>query len=281
VVGVLLAVGVFAQQVLLPPARNALAGASASVTLSGAASRLEESTRSGASGFSFTVVSRSTLFAKPGGPRIEIPDPDDRYKTLGLADEYYTGAAIAEGIARSDGFWLQMRAGPVKDAAPDFANAQITMASLTRGTTTWRNNGDGWFVTDQPPGIGIDVQTLAKLPSLLRNATSAKLDGTGTIDGINVTKLSAGGTIDNAPGLMGIDAASFSELAAPIDYAIDGSGRLVQLHARVRNLRVETFDLITDVTVTLRYDPAPGSLPEPVPTAPPIDDLPRPGSVQQ
>jgi hypothetical protein len=132
VLGILLAAALLAQEFVLPPARTAIVGASATTTLSGAASSLEQTTRSGSAGFSFTVVSRSTLYAKLDGPKIEIPDPNDRYKTLGLADEYYVNGNIAQGIARPDGFWIQMRDGPAsKDAPADFANAPITLAGQT------------------------------------------------------------------------------------------------------------------------------------------------------
>jgi hypothetical protein len=90
-----------------------------------------------------------------------------------------------------------------------------------------------------------------------------------------VTKISAAGVIADAPGLLAIDAAAFSELSGPIEYSIDTSGRLAQLHATVRNLRMETFDLLTDVVVTFTYDPSPGALPDPVPTAPPFVPIPQ------
>jgi hypothetical protein len=140
-------VGVFLVRATIaaaPPDPQVGAGLSADDRLSLAADKLDVSLGSGGKGFTFTVVERSTLYAKPGGPQIEIPDPYDRYRTLGLADEYYLGGAIAEGSATPDGLWLQMRRGPgTPDGSPDFANAPITVSALTRDGSTWRNDGDG------------------------------------------------------------------------------------------------------------------------------------------
>lgn len=128
-----------------------------------AAGEMEAALR--AEGFTFTVVSRSTLHALPGGPRIEVPHPTDRFKTIGLADEYYVGASIATGIVTRDGYFLQMRRGPATaDAAPDFEKAEPTLAALVTGGKMFRNDGDGWYPTDSPPGIGLDPRTAALLP---------------------------------------------------------------------------------------------------------------------
>src|SRR4051794_22390933 len=43
---------------------------------SAAADLLEQTTAKGGTGYRFEIVQRSTLVAKAGGPRIDIPDPD-------------------------------------------------------------------------------------------------------------------------------------------------------------------------------------------------------------
>ena len=48
-----------------------------------------------AKGFDFTVISRSTLYARDGGPKIQVPDPSDPSQVAGLADSYYLGASAA------------------------------------------------------------------------------------------------------------------------------------------------------------------------------------------
>lgn len=240
------------------------AASSADVQLDTAATQMEASLTG--NGYTFTVVSRSTLLARPGGPKIEVPHPTDRFKTLGLADEYYVGASIATGIVASDGYFLQMRRGPAtKEAVADFEKAETTLAALVTGGKTFRNDGQGWYATDSPPGIGLDPRTAGLLPKLLREASDPTLDGTKIVDGAEATKIEASGKVADAPGLMAIDAESFTELAAPIDFALDAEGRLVELHALMRNTNQETFDLVIDTIITFSYDD-PGKLPDPVPT---------------
>ncbi len=242
----------------------AAAGSSADVQLDTAATQMEASLRG--TGFTFTVVSRSTLHARPGGPKIEVPHPTDRFKTIGLADEYYVGASVATGIVTPDGYFLLMRRGPAApDEPPDFEKAEPTLAALVTGGKTFRNDGEGWYATDTPPGIGLDPRTAALLPKLLRNATDATADGTKLVDGLAATTVAARGKVADAPGLMAIDAEPFTELAAPIEFALDAQGRLVELHALLRNTNQETFDLLVDTVITISYDD-PGKLPEPVPT---------------
>lgn len=243
---------------------SALAASPADVQLDTAATEMEAALRG--DGFTFTVVSRSTLHARPGGPKIEVPHPTDRFKTIGLADEYYVGASIATGIVARDGYFLQMRRGPsTADAAPNFEKAEPTLAALVTGGKTFRNDGDGWYPTDSPPGIGLDPRTAALLPKLLRDATDAAAGGTKPVDGQPATKVVARGKVADAPGLMAIDAEPFTELAAPIEFALDAEGRLVELHALMRNTNQATFDLLVDTVITISYA-TPGKLPEPVPT---------------
>lgn len=74
------------------------AGARTATELKGdAATILEAALAKGGAGVTFEIVQRSTMHAKDGGPKIEIPDPIDRHKTLGLADEYPLGSLIERG----------------------------------------------------------------------------------------------------------------------------------------------------------------------------------------
>jgi len=223
----------------------------------------------GGSGFTFTVIERSTLQAKPGGPKVEIPDPIDRYKSLGFADQYYVGAVIADGSATPDGLWLEMRRGPATEkAAPDFVNAPVTLAALTAKGVTYRNDGDGWYVTANPPGIGFDTVTLGLLPSLLREAQNASLTKTTIVNGTTQTTFDATGAARNAPGLMAVDASSFTALVGGMQFTVDTNGRLIGIHAVTQNLRLSVYDLLVDVTIEIRYDTSPG-LPKPDPTLAP------------
>lgn len=127
--------------------------------------------------------------------------------------EYYLGASIATGLVTPDGHFLQMRRGPATpDAVPDFAGAEPTLAALVRGKTQYRNDGDGWYETDQLPGIGLDPATIARLPGLLRRASAAADAPRVDVAGLALPTVTAQGAIADAPGLMAIDAAPFTEL---------------------------------------------------------------------
>ena len=184
--GVIL-VAVFAVRAVtgLPPADPRIgASLAAADRLSLAADQLSTAVAAGGSGFTFTVVERSTLRSRAAGPLIEIPDPNDRYKSLGFASSYYAGSVIADGSVTPNGLWLEMRRGPASpDGAPDFDASPVTIQALTRSGVTWRNDGDGWYATDQPPGIGLDTQTIALLPSFLRTASNASVLGSRLGDG--------------------------------------------------------------------------------------------------
>lgn len=241
-----------------------LAAAPPDQQLETAATKVEAALRD--RGFSFTVVSRSTLVARPGGPKIEVPDPANRFRTLGLADQYYVGGSIAEGFVTPDGYFLQMRRGPATaDAAPDFGKAEATLAALVRDGRTFRDDGRGWYGTDNPPGIGLDPRTIALLPTLLREATKP-VDGDPRLkDGQLLTTVRAEGKVADAPGLMAIDAEAFTILGQPLEFAIDGEGRLVELHAVMRNARQDTYDLVVDTVISISY-----AAPPPLPDAQPV-----------
>lgn len=220
------------------------------------------------SGLTFTVVQRSVLHAKPGGPLIEIPHPTDRYRYLGHTERLYVGGLVADGVIARDGFHLVMRRGPAtEEAAPEF-NGQLEMASLTRGNTTWRNDGEGWYDTERPPGIGLDTATVGLLPRLLRQASDPAEAGSKPVGGRPADVIRATGRVADAPGLLAIDGADFTELREPISFALDEQGRLVELVAVMRNTNSSVFDLIVTTTITFIYGEVP-ALPEPLPAAPP------------
>lgn len=241
-------------------------GLSAGAQLEAAASAIEGRLAPGGTGFSFSVVERSTLYAKSGGPKIEVPDPIDRSKTLAQADEYYLGSVIASGVATPDGFFLQMRDGPATpEAAPDFATAPTTLAALVRDGLTWRNDGDGWYATDLPPGIGLDPVTVGLLPRLLRASSGPSVAGAGVIDGVSITTIAATAKVADAPGIMAVDAAGFTVLIGPMTFRVDDAGRLRELRALSRNTRMIDFDLIVETVITFDYPRTVPTLPEPRP----------------
>jgi len=250
-----------------------------------AADQLEQATAKDGSGFSFRVESRSTLYARPDGPKIEVPDPVDPLKTLELADEYDLGGSLATGFVEGDGdFFLQMRRGPATaDEAPDFAKAEPTLAALVRDGKGFRNDGDGWYEAELLPGIGLDPATIARLPTLLREATQPVDAERTLVDDQLLPTVEATGKVADAPGLMGVDAAPFTELTEPLAFAFDEQGRLAQLTATMRNTNSEVFDLLVVTTISFDYDSAIGELPDPAadPAPPPATPEPDPATEQQ
>lgn len=271
VLGIMSGALAMARGTLRPPtAFEAAAGAAPATMLADAAAKFEAARSPSGSGYAFEIVSRSTLHARPGGPKIEIPDPKDPDKVLALADEYYVGGSVASGIVIPGGYNLTMRAGPsTPDAQPDFEKSEITLASLVRDGTSWRNDGLGWYETDTLPGIGLDPRTIERLPSLLREAQSAEMKEPVDVDGKILVAVTGEGLVANAPGLMAVDAEPFTEFVEPIQFAIDDQGRLGQLIARMRNTNSEVFDLIVETTITFDYENVPSELPRPEPLAPP------------
>jgi hypothetical protein len=250
-----------------------------------AADQFERATAEDGAGFSFSVESRSTLYARPDGPKIEVPDPVDPFKTLELADEYDLGGSLATGFVEGDGdFFLQMRRGPATAAeAPDFERAEPTLAALVRDGKGYRNDGAGWYEAEQLPGIGLDPATIASLPTLLRDASEPVDAERALVDDQLLPTVKASGTIADAPGLMAVDAAPFTELAEPIAFAFDEQGRLAQLVATMRNTNSDTFELIVVTAISFDYDGPPGELPDPAadPAPPPATPEPDPAAEQQ
>jgi hypothetical protein len=229
-----------------------------------AAAALEASVREGAAGYTFEIVQRSTIVARPGGPLIEIPDPIDRTKSLGTTDRYALDGLIERGAVTPAGFWMEMRQGPVGDAAADWG-APYEFGAIARDDTTWRNDGAGWYETDSPPGIGLDPRTAALLPTLLRNATDAADAEPRLVDGESRRSLTVTAKVADIPGVIAVDAEPFTELAAPIEMAFDDAGRLVQLHVLARNANLDEWDLMVDTVITFRYPATADPLPEPLP----------------
>ena len=240
---------------------------------SAAADLLAAATAKGGAGYRFEIVQRSTLTAKPGGPLIEIPDPADRTKSLGLADTYYLIGLVETGYVTPAGFAMEMRAGPASaDAAVDLAGGELLFRALVRDGVTYRDDGLGWYPTEDPPGIGLDPTTAKLLPALLRHASSAAeadLAGAegelGRTEGAATRAITAAGTIADLPGVVAVDGAPFTELTKPIAFSFDAAGRLAGLLVTARNTNVEAHDLVVVTEITLHYDDVPVALPMPEP----------------
>ena len=232
---------------------------------SSAADQLEDATKPGGTGYSFEIVQTSTITARPGGPKIDVPDPTDPNKSLGLADEYLFYSLIERGTVTPDGFWSELRVGPPPGEKPDFEKAEWRRSALVRDGVGWRNDREGWYEADVLPGIGLDPETAALLPRLLRNAEAPMAKGNLEVDGATLTGIEATGKEADMPGLVAAKGAAYTRLTAPIEYGFDERGRLARIHAVALNTTMTEFDLVVDTVIVLRYDDPP-PLPEPVPT---------------
>jgi hypothetical protein len=234
-----------------------------------AATALEQATSFGGGGYRFEIIQTSTMVAKPDGPKIPVPDPSDPHKTLRQADSYYLNALLESGVVRSDGFWSRMRAGPIEGAKPDWTGSPILYEALVRGVERWRNDGDGWYQADALPGIGLDPETAALLPTLLRKA-----DGASDVpaddpkaDPKAARNLEASADKADMPGLVAADGADFTKLTDKVAYAFDDAGRLTRVSALALNTNMTDFDLVIETTISIAYDDV-GPLPEPKPALP-------------
>jgi hypothetical protein len=237
--------------------------------LGAAALAIEEAVSPGGEGYTFEIVQRNTIYARPGGPQIEVPDPVDRYKSLGFTDEYYLNGLIERGAVSADGFWMEMRAGPATaDAPPDFEKSDYLFGAIAKDGEVWRTEGVGWYETDSPPGIGLDPTTAQLLPRLLRNAASLEDAGLETIAGELLVRFSGRGEPVDFPGVIAADGESLTAPSMKVDFWLDAQGRLVRLLALARNTRMEDFDLISETLITFRYEPA-GAIPDPRPSLAP------------
>ena len=231
-----------------------------------AAAQLDLATKGGGGGYTFTIVQRTSIDARPGGPLVDIPDPVDRHASLGKTDDYDLAAYVERGAAAPGGFWLEIRDGPAPGDTPDFEKAQYELGAIVRDGKTYRNDGDGWYPTDAPPGIGLDPRTASLLPTMLRDAADPKTSPPDVplAPGAAVG-LQADARIDDMPGVIAVDAETFTELTKPLDLGFDDQGRLVTIHAVARNTRLDDFDMVVDTTITFSYPLFAPDIPKPDP----------------
>jgi hypothetical protein len=240
--------------------------------LAAAAAILDAKGAAGGPGYTFEILQRSTIHARPGEPQIEIPDPVDPHKSLGFADAYEVGALIERGAVTPAGFTMELRTGPAPGKDPDWKSA-YQFGVISSGGKTFRNDGIGWYPTDSPPGVGLDPRTAALLPDLLRNATAVTDAGTKPVNGATLPAVTGSAKVADIPGVIAADGAGFTELVAPLDFAFDDQGRLAQIHVLARNTNLDVYDLLSDTTITFAYPTTAAPLPDPSPARPASADV--------
>jgi hypothetical protein len=272
--------GISAVERVTGPVVDVPAGASAPTRLGAAADAIETALGKGGGGITFEIVQTQTVKARPGGPLLEITDPADPNKVLGSTDTQFVGTLIERGFATPEGFWSELIHGPEPgaEAAFELAKSEPARAALVRDGKRFRNDGAGWHEATVLLGIGLDPETLARLPALLRDtadaaevALVAETDAAFAIDGLQgpaqepVRAIDATSRVANVPGVVAADLAGATELLAPTEFGLDEAGRLVTLSLTARNTNMELYDLVVKTVITLRYPDTPAPIPEPLP----------------
>jgi hypothetical protein len=275
------------------PSRTVLAAAVGSLTpreiREAAADALEKAVATGGAGYTFEIVQHATIAAKPGGPLIEIPDPLDRHKSLGEAATYALGTYLERGVVTPAGFHSEIRRGPDDPrATAAWDGAPTELAALVRADVTYRNDGQGWYKTTRPPGIGLDPATAALLPTLLRQladvtdttdkapAPAASLEPGRALadpfaDLAPARRLDGKTKVADIPGIIAVDLAGATELRGPAELAFDADGRLIGMRVLARNTHLDNHDLLIETVITFGYPATAPDLPKAEPTwvAPP------------
>jgi hypothetical protein len=247
---------------------------SATDQLAVAADVLEAAMAKGGSGLTFEVVQRTTLHALPGGPLIGLRDPADPSRVTAEVDDYTVNAIVSRGAVTADAFWMEMRVSPDKDA-PDFASAGFFARVVAADGVIWRDDGDGWYLTDVSPGTGMDPVSARLLPKLLRSAADAAVLPAELRDGRLLPGVRGTAAVADYPGVVASDGKDFTDPAFEIRYWLDEAGRLVRLETAARNRNAVEYDLWATTVVTFGYG-ATGAPPEPSPTMPPELMYPEP-----
>lgn len=257
--------GLLAPPVTFGPGAEPLTGLTAVEIKDDAAVKLEQATAKGSSGYAFEIVQTSTIKVKEGGPDLILPHPSNPWLTGGKADELLFYSLVERGVVTPAGFWSEIRSGPQPGETADFDGAQWQRSALMRDGVAWRNDREGWYRTDEVPGIGLDPATVALLPTLLRESGDAAKRDALVVGGRTLARVDATADKRNMPGLVAADGQKFTRLTAPMEFGFDDQGRVVWIHAVALNTNMTDYDLVVDTVITLRYD-AVEQLPEPLPT---------------
>jgi hypothetical protein len=237
---------------------------------SAAATLLEQAVAPGGAGYRFEIVQRATLHARPGGPPLATAEGGGAQPAEAPATHYLVGL-VETGHVLPGGFAMEMRRGPGTPESAVDLHGELEFRALVREGRTYRDDGRGWYPTERPPGIGLDPATAALLPRLLRDATAPRdteARSIGELIGRNepvVRALTATADIGDIPGIIAVDAASFTELTEPVTLTFDAAGRLSGVVVVARNTRLEEFDLRVVTEIAISYADIPTTLPEPTP----------------
>jgi hypothetical protein len=251
---------------------GAVASMEPSDVTTAAADALEQAVSLGGTGITFEIVQTTTIAKREDGEAIVLPDPADPKKVIEV-DSVANGLYVERGAWTPAGFHAEIRRGPDDPAAKiEWEKAANELSALVRDGVTYRNDGEGWYETDRPPGIGLDPASVAKLPTLLRELAGTKdsaIRGGSPDDPFadlaNARRLEGATKVADAPGIIAVDLADSTELREPADLAFDDKGRLIGLRILARNTNLDRYDLLVDTVITFAYPDAIPELPKPEP----------------
>lgn len=164
-----------------------------------------------------------------------------------------------------------------EDVAADAKGGEVHYRALVREGVTYRDDGDGWYETEDPPGIGLDPRTAALLPRLLRNVVSPTELEAASVDtelvgrAAGTRALAATVVVADIPGIIAVDGEAFTEITEPVALTFDAAGRLSGIVVTARNTNMDTFDLVLVTEIAFFYDEVPVRMPDPVPAHPDPD----------
>lgn len=266
--GLALAVGLLATTAargaaLTPHALTFGAGASSiGSTQQSAAAVIAHALAPGGSGITFRIVQTSTVNQKPGGPQVPILDAHDPTRVASYAQSVFSISLLESGFATPDGFYAELRDGPMPGESPDW-QSQPHFRALARDGKVYRDDGKGWYVTTNPPGIALDPNSIHRLAGLVGNASGAADAGVDPADA-SLREMTASAAAADAPGLVAADGASFTQFRGQATFELDPAGRVVRIHQTALNTNMTDFDLVVQTDITLSYgssDPLPAASP--------------------
>ena len=220
------------------------------------------------SGLSFTALQRQVLYHVAGAPDLTVPNPSASASPL-VVDSFDVGANVTRGFTRGSDFFMEIRGIDPAGTVADFDQGKVIFQVITHAGTIWRNEGQGWYTTDTPPGLGIDPFSLSHLPGLLGHLVSVKDLGDEPFQGQPGHHFS--GFIDGSdwPGFTASDGVTFTSSPIPIDVWVSPDGRLLGLSGQARNLNHQVQDLEIVDGLSFAAD-VPAAFPAPSPTRAPL-----------
>ena len=192
------------------------------------------------------------------------------------------GGLVETGYVTPDGLLLEIHGGPASATEPaDVKAGELRRRALVTGGAIYRDDGDGWYLTDRPPGLGLDPEqswppcrACCAMPAQPLDADLAAAEGElGRGDPTAVRAITAAGVPVDIPGVISAGGAASTELTSPLAFTFDAAGRLTSIVAAARNTGFETYDLLVATEITLHYDDVPTTLPDPAPLWAGADDL--------